>query len=521
MRKITKILIICLLIILAGFAWFSHLHRENKERSSTAVFVIDAGFQREVRREVQPRSPAPLPGHGQLTSDLIARRAGELAVIRELELEGGGERRRQNFLEHLLYIGDYARSNPDEKIFVNISLAFSEPSPTEKRVIEDLERFNVLVVAAAGNSGDERVFYPAGYPGVLSVSGASSRGRYDYATYGEHIDLAAPGGIRRLLPRDFGSFSMTRFETQGTSFSAPRVVGELARLAALTDQDVDPGQLAELSQRKAANISDDIYREGLLGSGLFQPGRLERYFLPELFWRTRLLYLMAVMILPTIYFMTGDFIRWRRRKSITSAAGEKKLADLAEEAPADYISLIDKKLSSSRYLSRRKFCRHLLKAEVDFSRVADFLGELSEEELYHLLIDVLENEEIDPEKLAHNLVRGDRSLARGMTERVDWRRRAEKCDRREFEMRFLLRIFLELRSFAEAGELAALIIKKSSLPWLLHYSLRALKRLDSSLEEIGLEPGDLQRLKNLDHPLIAGELSEIRARTQNNGLEVE
>ncbi|QBI19238.1 hypothetical protein ER308_06575 [Egibacter rhizosphaerae] len=76
----------------------------------------------------------------------------------------------------------------------------------------------VLVVAAAGNSGGTREFYPASYDGVLSIAGHDpDGGRYGWSTHGGWVSSAAPGCARLDLPRG-GRFC-------GTSAAAPIAAG--------------------------------------------------------------------------------------------------------------------------------------------------------------------------------------------------------------------------------------------------------------------------------------------------------
>ena len=52
----------------------------------------------------------------------------------------------------------------------------------------------MLVVAAAGNNGDSQPFYPAGYPGVLSVAGTDPDNKlYPWSNRGSWVAVAAPG----------------------------------------------------------------------------------------------------------------------------------------------------------------------------------------------------------------------------------------------------------------------------------------------------------------------------------------
>lgn len=52
-----------------------------------------------------------------------------------------------------------------------------------------------LIVAAAGNSGDRTIYYPAALPHVLAVAATDPWDQWaGYSTYGPFVDLAAPGG---------------------------------------------------------------------------------------------------------------------------------------------------------------------------------------------------------------------------------------------------------------------------------------------------------------------------------------
>ncbi len=63
----------------------------------------------------------------------------------------------------------------------------------------------VTVVASAGNAGRPAVSFPAAYPEVIAV-GALTRGnsRAYYSSYGEALDLVAPGGDREAVDGEGG-----------------------------------------------------------------------------------------------------------------------------------------------------------------------------------------------------------------------------------------------------------------------------------------------------------------------------
>ena len=111
---------------------------------------------------------------------------------------------------------------------INLSLA----TPTDAAVIADAvayaRRKGSVVVAAAGNEGSRRKFYPAAYPGVLSVAATNSADRlYSWSNKGSWIKLAAPGCA--YTTRRGRSWSWWC----GTSFAAPVVAGTVALVKSL------------------------------------------------------------------------------------------------------------------------------------------------------------------------------------------------------------------------------------------------------------------------------------------------
>jgi subtilisin family serine protease len=67
-------------------------------------------------------------------------------------------------------------------------------SMVEFRVTEQLARNNTLLIAAAGNDGDETTSYPAGFPNVVSVAAVDSkRAHASFSQSNADVELAAPG----------------------------------------------------------------------------------------------------------------------------------------------------------------------------------------------------------------------------------------------------------------------------------------------------------------------------------------
>ena len=119
-------------------------------------------------------------------------------------------------------------------------------------IVDELQhdqKWDVLLVAAAGNFGDDRPCYPAALPNVLAVGAVtqgllpapwSSRGPWvDICTIGEGVRSAYVAGTESPAfdpdPDTFGKDAWALWT--GTSFAAPQVAGALARI--VIDDKVD------------------------------------------------------------------------------------------------------------------------------------------------------------------------------------------------------------------------------------------------------------------------------------------
>lgn len=125
---------------------------------------------------------------------------------------------------------------------VNVSLNSPDSSPAVEDAIRAAVAAGVVVVASAGNQGQDLAAapsYPASYDGVLAVGALNRAGQVaPYSNTGPAVDLLAPGDdILSTAPGgDYGTRS-------GTSMAAAEVSGTLALEAA--DEPAAPGpQLA-------------------------------------------------------------------------------------------------------------------------------------------------------------------------------------------------------------------------------------------------------------------------------------
>ena len=123
-----------------------------------------------------------------------------------------------------------------------------EPPPLATAIAELVEPDKTLVVAAAGNAGSCRPYWPAALPGVVAVGALDSGGRAWFSNYGGWVDACAPGvdvrstfygtdddPLQRAHRRpDDGLFNEFKgwATWSGTSFAAPKVAAVIAHEAA-------------------------------------------------------------------------------------------------------------------------------------------------------------------------------------------------------------------------------------------------------------------------------------------------
>ncbi|MDI1482873.1 S8 family serine peptidase [Polyangium sp. y55x31] len=77
---------------------------------------------------------------------------------------------------------------------VSMSLGGALSSNTEKTAFDNAYAAGVLSIAAAGNGGNNKTSYPAGYASVMSVAAVdSAKAKADFSQYNADVEIAAPG----------------------------------------------------------------------------------------------------------------------------------------------------------------------------------------------------------------------------------------------------------------------------------------------------------------------------------------
>lgn len=143
---------------------------------------------------------------------------------------------------------------------INMSFGLDTYSEALEEAIQDATDAGILVVAAAGNTGDDGVQYPAAYDEVLAVGSVDKDGEVaEHSAKGEEVELVAPGELVRTT-----GFLGTEMVTAGTSLAAPQV-SAVASLIWQKDPDVSADFVRDLLNESANLYGDtDSYGNGLV-----------------------------------------------------------------------------------------------------------------------------------------------------------------------------------------------------------------------------------------------------------------
>jgi subtilisin family serine protease len=203
------------------------------------VAVIDSGIcsdHMDLRNRVlrgwdfveNDARPQDVFGHGCGVAGIIAANinngigiAGiapnvQLLPVRVLDASGIGTY--SNVAAGIIYAVDNGAA------IINLSLGGANPSTLLENAVNYALSRHVMVIAAAGNTGQEGLLYPARYDAVIAVGSVDQDlQRSNFSSYGPQLDLLAPG--RDIMTTALGG--EYRLLT-GTSFAAPQVSGVAA-----------------------------------------------------------------------------------------------------------------------------------------------------------------------------------------------------------------------------------------------------------------------------------------------------
>ncbi len=240
-------------------------------RSAIIVAVVDTGVS-----PIHPElSAALLPGwdfvnndgdasddngHGTHVAGIMAAAinneqgsAGVAAGVRILPVKVLNSANSGNYATFAAGI-DYAVQHGARVI--NLSLGGPNDSQALHDAIIAATNQGALVVAAAGNTADNRAWYPGSYAEALSVGGTNmSGGWWDQSTFNSDVDLAAPADT--VWSTYWRSDNPGAYEfLSGTSMAAP-FVSAAAALLLSNRPDLTPGDLQAILEQTAFDVGGD------------------------------------------------------------------------------------------------------------------------------------------------------------------------------------------------------------------------------------------------------------------------
>lgn len=121
---------------------------------------------------------------------------------------------------------------------IHMSLGWKNSAPEEvAHAVERAYMRGCILVCSAGNEGEDHIIFPASHPATICV-GASTQNdlRLPISSYGNTLDLVAPGVNIRQTIFKYGYQEYVIKEVYGTSFSSPHVTATVALILSMPFQ---------------------------------------------------------------------------------------------------------------------------------------------------------------------------------------------------------------------------------------------------------------------------------------------
>lgn len=193
---------------------------------------------------------------------------------------------------------------------INLSLGGPRNSRVLQKAIDYARARDVVVVAAAGNTGG-RVQYPGASDGVIGVSATDSDDKIaKFSSRGEGVDVAAPGvNVVQQTICNKGRDKCERFPGySGTSMASPHVAGAAALMMSLGV--TDPSAVEAALRDNARRVDDSDAGKKLFGAGVLEAGAAAQH----------VTFAHALVRLVALFGLTMLIARGARKKNANASS---------------------------------------------------------------------------------------------------------------------------------------------------------------------------------------------------------
>jgi len=238
------------------------------------VGIVDTGIDRshpdlidnirEVYSVVDSTSPDDDNGHGTHVAGIIGaldNNIGVVGVAPKVEIYSvkAFDKRGMGTVSDII---DALNWCVEKRVHViNMSFGIGTNSRALKRAIQAAHKHNIIMVAAAGNSGgNDSVLYPAKYDEVIAVAASDSNDRAaDFSSRGPEVNIIAPGVD---IPSTYTNQDYKNLS--GTSMACPHVTGACALLMSIPGMKTENVRNVILSSAKDIGLPEETQGVGLL-----------------------------------------------------------------------------------------------------------------------------------------------------------------------------------------------------------------------------------------------------------------
>lgn len=171
------------------------LNKNNATGKNVTIAVIDTNLDTSMQKKVQKyicfyqQQAITGESHGSI----ILRTLYEVAPSSKVYYYAisGNNEIKPNLLFEAVH-----QAIMDKVSIINISISFDKEIPQLNALLKKAYEQGIIVIAAAGNEGVDKVSYPASSPYTISVNSINKKGVLaTYSNYGEEIDFSLPGTV--------------------------------------------------------------------------------------------------------------------------------------------------------------------------------------------------------------------------------------------------------------------------------------------------------------------------------------